>query len=380
MTCPHPAPTQHGYIEISGFTGEYRPGTRARYHCSPGYQITGEDSRVCTGQGWSGEIPQCAPLPCGDPPSTTMVANADMAVLEPTVVTFTCQPGYSTGDPAVTEFQSSCDSSGNWSAVTQRCSRDQPGYQFGEDPRKDFLVLIISGIFLIIAVSSIALASRLIIIRAQTKRGFFLRNPNYQAATPGPPESLKPLTCDSEELPAPGGTPARKNSQPATPKKVSLILKIEEEKKQQGSSSTPVVQSVVVGGGGRPALRYQPGPGLTTASQQSSPVNKARSVQLCVMSHSYSSLPLPESNLTLVGSTNFATLTRRPRREKTGLGNLRHSRTFSTFQPVQLPQVKPQGRLHQTQTAESSSEAAVRSSAKCSAVSQGEREGVMTVD
>ena len=38
VTCPHPAPTPHGYIEISGFTGEYRPGTRARYHCSPGYQ------------------------------------------------------------------------------------------------------------------------------------------------------------------------------------------------------------------------------------------------------------------------------------------------------------------------------------------------------
>ena len=268
------------------------------------------------------------------------MANADMAVLEDTVVTFTCQPGYSTGDPAVTEFQSSCDPSGNWSVVTQRCSRTLPGYQFGEDPRRDFLVLVISGIFVIIAVSSVALASRMIVIRAQTKRGFFLRNPNYQhQSTPGLSQSLKPLTCESEEPPAPGGTPARKNSQPATPKKVSLILKIEEEKKQSSSSSS--VKSVVLGGGGRgggrggrPALRYQPGPGLT-GSQQSSPVNKARSVELCVMSQSYSSLPLPESNLTLVGSSNFATLTRRARREKTELSNLRHSRTFSTFQPVQ---------------------------------------------
>ena len=269
MSCPHPAPTPHGYIEISGFTGEYLAGTRARYHCSPGYQITGpEDSRLCTAGGWTGEVPQCSPLSCGDPPGPAMVPNTEMAVLDATVVTFTCQPGFTTGDPAVTEFQSSCEPSGNWTAVTRRCFREQPEYQFGEDPRKDFLVMIIAGIFLIIAVSSIALASRMIIIRAQTKRGFFLRNPNYQAATPSdPPESLKPLTCLSEEPPPPllTGTPPRKNSHPVTPKKVSLILKIEEEKKK--SSGCPVVQSVVVGGR-RPALRYQP---AVTVSQQSSP-------------------------------------------------------------------------------------------------------------
>ena len=49
------------------------------------------------------------------------------------------------------------------------------------------------------------------------------------------------------------------------------------------------------------------------------------------MSQSCSALPLPESQIT------FATLSRRARREKTGLlGNIRHSRTFSTFQPVQV--------------------------------------------
>lgn len=280
-------------------------------------------------------MPQCSALSCGSPPT---VAHADMAVLDSTVVTFTCQPGFTTGEPAVTEFQSSCDSSGNWSSVSQHCSRELPDYQFGEDPGKDLLVVVVAGIFLIIAVSSIALASRMIIIRAQTKRGFFLRNPNYQAeATRDPPESLKPLTCDSQQSPAPAETPTRKTSQPITPKKVSLILKIEEERKRSQSSSVP--QSVVVGG--RPALKLQPAVSL---SEQSSPVNTARSVQLTVLSQSYSALPLPQSNFT------FATLSRRPRREKTGLGNIRHSRTFSTFQPVQLPQLKPQAAESRSET------------------------------
>ena len=227
ITCSPPSPTSHGYIEISPYTGQYRLGTRARYRCGLGYRLTGgQETRVCTSQGWSGELPQCQQVLCADQPT---VENARLAVLDRSLVTFTCNPGYSTGDPAVTEFQSSCDSSGNWTAVSHQCFSlsGSRRYTFGEDPRKDFLLIVISGIFLIIAVSSLALASRMIIIRVRSKRGFFLRNPNYESTPSDPPETVKPLTCDAGPSPAPACL--RKDS--ATPKKVSLILKIEQENK-----------------------------------------------------------------------------------------------------------------------------------------------------
>ena len=290
------------------------------YRCGPGYQLLGQEVRTCTPRGWSGEVPQCDRVLCTDRPT---VLNAHMADLGENIVTFTCSPGYTTGDPAVTEFQSSCDSSGNWSAVSHQCLSHHIGYTFGEDPRKDFLVIVISGIFLIIAVSSIALASRMIIIRVQTKRGFFLRNPNYQSTVSDSVETLKTFTSDVCPSPI-----QRKDS--ATAKKVSLILKIEEEKKTGGSQRRKHSIADCSDLLPRPALAH-----VSAVSERSerSPVPPARSVQLCVMSHSSSSLPLPESNITMV-STNFATLSRRARREKTEVGNIRHSRTFSTFQPV----------------------------------------------
>ena len=265
---------------------------------------------------------------CGEPPS---VPNSDMAELDLTMVTFTCLPGYTTGDPTVTEFQSIC-TSGNWSSVTQHCRQDLSGYQFGEDPRKDFLLIIITGIFVIIAVSSVALATRMIISRIQNKRGFFLRNPTYQSTSRGSEsvESVKPLSSEIRPI-----SPVKATKDSSTGKKVSLILKIEEEGRAGLGRKHSVVGDHNSALLPRAALRFNP---AVTESCESSPVKRARSVQLCVMSHSSSSLPLPESNITML-STNFATLSRRGRREKTEVGNIRHSRTFSTFQPVKVPLV-----------------------------------------
>ena len=71
-------------------------------------------------------------------------------------------------------------------------------------------------------------------------------------------------------------------------------------------------------------------------------VARPRAVELCVMSQSYTSLPLPETSLTLQhchalsrDTLQFATLSRRKRKDSV----IRHSRSFSSFHPVPVPTV-----------------------------------------
>ena len=65
----------------------------------------------------------------------------------------------------VLEVQSECGVSGKWSAVSLVCHPKNMPYQFGLDVGKDFLVIIICCIFLIITAVSVAIASRLIVKR-----------------------------------------------------------------------------------------------------------------------------------------------------------------------------------------------------------------------
>ena len=132
----------------------------------------------------------------------------------------------------------------------------------------------------------------------------------------------------------------------ATPKKVSLILKIENDLKTKskvlkGRPTEPLMTQDVAKTG---ALEYLPrghedsGDDVTSRSS----VARPRAVELCVMSQSYTSLPLPETSLTLQhchalsrDTLQFATLSRRKRRESV----IRHSRSFSSFHPVPVPTV-----------------------------------------
>ena len=163
LTCPPPPPTSHGYIHISPYTGVYGLGTVAVYRCSHGFIVWGEPRRVCTRTGWSGSLPQCRKLKCPPAPELT---NAVMTMVDSVTAVYSCPHN----DSVTTE--SKCDNTGTWSPVFMNCQPlERSSFQFGEDPRKDFLLIIIVCIFIIIIFVSVALASRLI---ARRYNDFFL--------------------------------------------------------------------------------------------------------------------------------------------------------------------------------------------------------------
>lgn len=340
-TCPPPPPTSHGYIHISPYTGVYGLGTVAVYRCSHGFIVWGEAKRVCTRSGWSGSLPQCRKLKCPQPPELT---NSIMTIVDGVTAVYSCPH-----NDSVTA-ESKCDLSGAWSPVMLDCLLLEKSYfQFGEDPRKDFLVIIIVCIFIIIILVSVALASRLIARRIQSKRGFFLRHPQQPPHYSSQHQDLHhPDPYHQKPLPVPEKlfSPTKPKSK-MTPKKVSLILKIENDQ----TVSKEIVKAndsprPVRGGFHSPlaALKYSE-QGRRNSSSSSSPAPRHGSVEFCVLSHSYSNLPLPESRVTLDtclprdAVTQFATLSRRSRREKTVDSNIRHSRSFSTFHPVPVPTI-----------------------------------------
>ena len=45
VKCDHPTSTKDGFIEVSNFRGSYVYGSRATYHCNPGYILWGNSTR-----------------------------------------------------------------------------------------------------------------------------------------------------------------------------------------------------------------------------------------------------------------------------------------------------------------------------------------------
>ena len=97
MKCDHPTSTKDGFIEVSNFRGSYVYGSRATYHCNPGYILWGNSSRLCDSSGqWTGAAPQCRQISCGDPP---MIPHSAVALLNGSTqwksqAVYSCLPGY----------------------------------------------------------------------------------------------------------------------------------------------------------------------------------------------------------------------------------------------------------------------------------------------
>ena len=82
---------------MSNFRGSYVFGSRATYHCNPGFILWGNSTRLCdsTGQ-WTGQAPRCSPISCGDPP---MLPHSAVALLNgstqwKSLAVYSCLPGY----------------------------------------------------------------------------------------------------------------------------------------------------------------------------------------------------------------------------------------------------------------------------------------------
>ena len=206
----------------------------------------------------------------------------------------------------------------------------------------------------------------------KAKGGIFLRNSQLGSPKcPVPDPKPEELTSPNKQLPLPekilSSPKKNKLKYLSTPKKVSLILKIENDiTKHEVINSNSTNQNISTSS--LPALKYPIKSHLTSSnisrfssildyltwqihdilySHDNSPLHKSQAVEMTVMSQSYSTLPLPETSLTLQhcqalsrDSLQFATLSRRTRTRDTRDTNIRHSRTFSTFHPVPVPSVK----------------------------------------
>uniref|UniRef100_UPI00398F048D complement decay-accelerating factor-like isoform X2 n=1 Tax=Pristiophorus japonicus TaxID=55135 RepID=UPI00398F048D len=53
--CGNPGDIENGYFEAPDTTF----GERATYHCDAGYNMVGSDMRLCTHDGWNGQVPTC---------------------------------------------------------------------------------------------------------------------------------------------------------------------------------------------------------------------------------------------------------------------------------------------------------------------------------
>uniref|UniRef100_UPI00398F3E45 complement decay-accelerating factor transmembrane isoform-like isoform X4 n=1 Tax=Pristiophorus japonicus TaxID=55135 RepID=UPI00398F3E45 len=57
--CGNPGDIENGYFEAPDTTF----GERATYHCDAGYNMVGSDMRLCTHDGWNGQVPTCKKFP-----------------------------------------------------------------------------------------------------------------------------------------------------------------------------------------------------------------------------------------------------------------------------------------------------------------------------
>ena len=99
VKCDHPTSTKDGFIEVSNFRGSYVYGSRATYHCNPGFILWGNSTRLCDSSGqWTGQAPNCRPISCGDPPMLphSAVALLNGSTMWKSLAVYSCLPGYTT--------------------------------------------------------------------------------------------------------------------------------------------------------------------------------------------------------------------------------------------------------------------------------------------
>jgi len=124
VKCDHPTSTKDGFIEVSNFRGSYVYGSRATYHCNPGFILWGNSTRLCDSSGqWTGQAPNCRPISCGDPPMLphSAVALLNGSTMWKSLAVYSCLPGYKTLKSTKTQSESICQENGSWSLVEFPC-------------------------------------------------------------------------------------------------------------------------------------------------------------------------------------------------------------------------------------------------------------------
>ncbi|KAK4305073.1 hypothetical protein Pmani_023017 [Petrolisthes manimaculis] len=114
VDCGEPEKMSNGEVEASGTT----LGVSIKYRCKPGYQLFGDQVRMCTSNAtWSGNLPQCHRKDCGELEAPEKGFAMGGGTVYEDWVRFGCVQGYKlTGDDRLV-----CDESGNWSAPVPTC-------------------------------------------------------------------------------------------------------------------------------------------------------------------------------------------------------------------------------------------------------------------
>ncbi|XP_029470754.1 sushi, von Willebrand factor type A, EGF and pentraxin domain-containing protein 1 [Rhinatrema bivittatum] len=135
VRCGEPPTIRNGYV--SGVN--YSFDAVVAYSCNKGFYIKGEKKRTCEATGeWSGRMPTCHPVSCGEPPQ---LENGLLQLKTGTVfeneVTYHCKPGYKLVGSSVRV----CQANRQWysesppSCVLLSCGKPPPiphGYSNGE--------------------------------------------------------------------------------------------------------------------------------------------------------------------------------------------------------------------------------------------------------
>jgi len=98
VECGDPVSPKSGYIEVSNFRGRYQYGAVATYRCNPGHILWGNASRSCKADGtWEGEAPSCSPVSCGNPPAVVngLVELVNGTTAWQSIAAYTCLPSFS---------------------------------------------------------------------------------------------------------------------------------------------------------------------------------------------------------------------------------------------------------------------------------------------
>ncbi|CAH2293998.1 sushi, von Willebrand factor type A, EGF and pentraxin domain-containing 1 [Pelobates cultripes] len=92
VRCGEPEGIENGYVSGTNYSFD----AVVAYSCNKGYYIKGEKKRTCQASGeWSGRLPTCHPVTCGDPPQLENgLVEIKTGLVFGNEVIYSCKPGY----------------------------------------------------------------------------------------------------------------------------------------------------------------------------------------------------------------------------------------------------------------------------------------------
>ncbi|XP_060701088.1 sushi, von Willebrand factor type A, EGF and pentraxin domain-containing protein 1-like [Hemiscyllium ocellatum] len=116
INCGSPGEILNGYFDAPDSTF----GNKVIFYCDKGFNLVGKNSRICTANGWSGQVPTCEIVQCPEPPriSDGTVSSSDSDSWPfGSIARYSCLDGYSLiGEETIT-----CTVSGEWDKDPPRC-------------------------------------------------------------------------------------------------------------------------------------------------------------------------------------------------------------------------------------------------------------------